>query len=158
MNRFAWGNMNSKHIFIDDNLQRTTEIVQLKPTFIRLAETLFSEGKTEKAVKVLDHLQEILPLGMYNTGLNDAYVASLYYQLNQKEKGDNTIRTLTDEVFEKADFYLSLGSRYKQSAQREMASLQRILSIAIKTAQYGNESLATELENKMRSYPFEPAS
>jgi hypothetical protein len=120
MNQFVWGNIGDKRIFIDENLKRTTEIVQIKNNFYSLADRLASERKNEKAKLVIEKLYTILPIGRYETSVYDLYIASVWYKLKENSKGDQLMRMVANESFDKINFYQSLGSEYAQNYQRNV--------------------------------------
>ncbi len=152
MDEFEWGGIENPGNLIDDGLQRTVEIVQIKPSFIRLADQLFQEGDTLRSEKVLDRLVEILPYKSFNTSMNDAYVASLYYRLNRIEKGDRTIKQVSDECFEKIEFYLSMGSGYAPAFQSEISDQGNVLRMVSEIARKaGRTELVGQIETRGRT-------
>ncbi|MCF8359495.1 MAG: DUF2723 domain-containing protein [Prolixibacteraceae bacterium] len=150
MDQFVWGNLNDPDIFIDENLQKTTEIVRIKPTFYRLAEKLFAEGQDDKALEVIDRLYEILPLGMYFTSYYDVYCSAVYYRNNLDEKGDELLKTVANECLDKIDFYIGLGSAYidsyNQKIKRETSVIKEVMRIAEK---FERKELVENIENQL---------
>jgi len=151
MNRYVWGNLGNPHIFIDQNLHRTVEVVQIKNNFFRLSEALLNKGDNARAKAVLDKLYEILPLGQYYTTYFDIVLASNYYRLADYEKGDLLMKTLANDCFNKVEFYLSLGSNYithyQQDANRDINILREIVRVTEST---GREELSAELDNRLK--------
>ncbi|MBN1925371.1 MAG: DUF2723 domain-containing protein [Prolixibacteraceae bacterium] len=150
MDQFVWGNLNDPDIFVDENLQKTTEIVQIKNTFYRLAEKLVREGKAEKASEVIDRLYEVLPLGMYNTSYYDVFSSTIYYQNELNEKGDIILNTIASESFDKINFYLGLGpdfiDSYNRLVNRETSVVKETMRIA---NQYQREELVKEINDRL---------
>ncbi len=152
MNRFVWGKMNDPHIFIDENIQKTTEIVQIKNTFFRLAEKLQSEGQKEKALAVLDRLYEVLPPGRFFMSHYDLYCSTLYFRNERMEAGDRILQTLATESFDKIDFYLNMGPEYVDSYQRITNRETAILKEALRIArQFNRAVLSEEFNQKLES-------
>ena len=59
MNKFVWGNINLKEVYLNENNLRMT--MNFRNNFARLAMALIDEGKRDSAVKVLDRCLEIMP-------------------------------------------------------------------------------------------------
>jgi hypothetical protein len=149
MEKYDWGGLNNPAIFVDDNLHRTVEIVQVKNTMIRLADQLEVQGDSVRALAVLSRLAEILPYGMYRTSTNDAFIASLYYRLNQPGKGDEVLRAIARESLEKAEFYLDMGPRYASTIQNDITRERNTLKVRIDIAkQAQRDELSNELSEK----------
>ena len=144
MNKFEWGNINDPNIFIDENYKRTTEVVRIKVNFLQLAEELANEGKTEKAIKVIEQLYSVLPLDLYHASYYDTYLANIYYQLNETEKADNLVQSVANVSFEKIDFYLSLGDEFVGNYQRDLQDEINLIKQAVNLARQKNRS---EIEN-----------
>lgn len=150
MNRFAWGNLGDKRIFIDNNLKRTVEVVQIKNNFYELADQLLSENKNEKALTVLDRLYKIVPLEMYGTSYYDILTASSYYMASSNEKGDKLMKSLADDCFSRIEFYLSLGSSYvdyyEDDVKREVSLVKEAMRVA---SQLNRKAIADEIKSKL---------
>lgn len=150
MNQFVWGNIGDKRIFVDENLKRTTEVVQIKNNFYLLADRLASEGKNEKAKQVIEKLYSILPNGMYEASYYDIYVASVWYKLKDDVKGDELMRTVANEGFDKINFYLSLGTDYIKNYQREVNREISLLKEVTRVADFSDrKELIKEIESKL---------
>jgi hypothetical protein len=150
MNQFVWGNIGDKRIFVDENLKRTTEVVQIKNNFYLLADRLASEGKKEKAKQVIEKLYSILPIGIYEASYYDVYVASVWYKLTENLKGDQLMRDVANESFDKINFYLSLGPEYIQSYQREVSREISLVKELVRVAGYSDRSeLNKEINGKL---------
>ncbi len=150
MNKFVWGNMGDKRIFIDENLKRTTEVVQIKNNFFELANQLIQENKKDKAILVLDRLYTILPLDMYGASYYDIFTASAYYLSSNIEKGDELMKSVTDECFKNINFYLSLGSSYvdyyEDEVKREVSLIREVMRM---TTQLNRQELTNEIKSKL---------
>jgi hypothetical protein len=150
MNQFVWGNIGDKKIHVDENLKRTTEVVQIKNNFFSLAQKLAEEGKNDKARQVIEKLYTILPIGMYEASYYDIYIASVWYKLKDDAKGDQLMRTVANESFDKINFYQSLGSEYIQSYQRELNREISLMKELIRIAGFSNRTeLIKEINDKL---------
>jgi hypothetical protein len=152
MNQFQWGNMDKPGILVDDNLQRTVEVAQIRQSFIRLADQLLINNDSLRCIEVLDRLYELLPFSMYKNSSNDLYSASLYFKTNKPDKANLIIDELTKKSFEKADFYLSMGSSYVNTFQGEITRERNILQSAVELAtQNGHVEKAMEIQHQMET-------
>ncbi len=104
MNKFRYGNMNQPGIYIDETVMRICQTHRMQ--FSSLATALIQEGQYEKALKVLDYADEMLP--PYNIPYNQTSMgmADSYYKLGETAKGDK----LLDAVAENSLDYLRYGS------------------------------------------------
>jgi hypothetical protein len=157
MNQFVWGNIGDKRIFVDENLRRTTDVVQIKNNFYALAERLVAEGKNDKAKQVIEKLYTILPIGMYDASYYDIYVSSIWYKLKDTQKGDQLMRTVIEESMDKINFYQSLGNEYVQDCQREVNREISLLKEASRMAGFsGRTELTKEINDKLSLYSSRP--
>jgi hypothetical protein len=151
MSNFSWGNLNNPKILTDENLHRTVEIVRIKENFNVLAENLIKEGKKEKARQALDKAYQVLPLGQYYTNYDDVLMATNYYAISATTEGDKIMQAVSNDCFDKIDFYLSLGRDYINSSQRyvsrEIALLREIARI---TKQLNRTSINNEIDGKLK--------
>ena len=79
MNKFLWGNMKDKRVYMDENNLRMT--TNMRINLIRLADTLIEENKEDSAQAVLDKCIEEMP--DYNVPYNIfmTRIAELYFRL-----------------------------------------------------------------------------
>ena len=112
MNRYKFGGMNTKGIYLDETISRMA--YTHRRLFVLLANQLLAEGQDEKALAILNKCEEELPA--YN--LPHSYVMSYshimalnYIQLGEKEKGLEILCQMADNEVEYATWYLSLSQR-----------------------------------------------
>jgi hypothetical protein len=150
MNQFVWGNIGDKRIFVDENLKRTTDVVQIKNLFYALADRLVFEEKNEKAKQVIEKLYTIMPIGMYDASIYDIYIASVWYKLKDNLKGDQLMRTVAGESLDKIHFYQSLGTEYLQDYQREVNREISLLREVTRVADFsGRAELKKEINDEL---------
>jgi hypothetical protein len=146
MNQFSWGNIGDESIFIDENLRQTVQIVQMKNNFYQLAHSLASQGDSVKALQVIDRLYQLLPTGRYASTYYDLALANVSYGAGATQKADHLLEIISNEAFEKITFYLSLGSFYIDSYQRE---INREISIVQEAMKLAEQMKRPELIQKM---------
>lgn len=131
VNKFKWGNMNKKGVYLDETNLRMT--MNLRNNFYRLATALFQEGKPEKALKCLDKTEELMPDDVVAYNYFNLLIAELYYKLGQGEKATRITQTLRDRTQIDVDYYASfpnksrINNEYKQ-AQQILALCDQLLA------------------------------
>ncbi len=106
MEEFKWGNMNDPKVYIDENNGRM--MMNIRNTFDRLAEQLVKEGQKDKAVKVLDRCNELLPNKIITYNYFAMQMAETYLKADQPAKGKEMINTLMNNFKGDLDYYYQL--------------------------------------------------
>lgn len=108
MNTFLWDSFKAKDIHIDYmNLYTLTGSMSIRSIFTYTAKALLDDGEKEKAVEVLDKMQEVMPT--YNFPLNVSIIGSvneliitnaidLYFMAGEKEKAIDLANRFTEEL------------------------------------------------------------
>ncbi len=100
MNQFTWGNAADPNIYLDeDNIRMVSNFRNL---YLRLAEDLYKEGKSDSAKKVLDRSLELFPNELVEYNFFILGVAELYYHLGERERA----KELTDKMYRISREYL----------------------------------------------------
>ena len=118
MNAFKWGNMNDPKVYIDENNARM--MMNIRNTFDRLAESLVAEGQNEKAVKVLDRCNELIPDRVVAYNYFSIMMAETYFKAGQATKGKEMINTIMTSYKEKLDYFLKLDKSMRSSVDEEI--------------------------------------
>jgi len=146
MNKFRLDNMKDKNVYWDENNLRM--FMNLRSGFSRLAEALVAEGKNDKAIEVLDKCEEYLPNETVPYNYFNIKICELYYQVGQKEKGAQILKTLASNINTDMDYYLSLSERLSnkvgEEKERAMAMASEIMRVA---GTLNDEQLKTEIES-----------
>ena len=108
MNVYKWDNFKDTTLNIDyQHLLTFNSLVSPRDIMVQTAKALYAKGKKEKAIEVLDKMQELIPaatLPLNNaiiSGLNDKAVLdaiSLYAAAGQKEKAYKLADAFADET------------------------------------------------------------
>ena len=134
MNKFRWGFYNREGQYLDENKTRMGS--NLRNNLTRLATTLLDEAaaasdslvaqeKREKAVKVLDKIQEEIPSWAVAHNYFSMELAEDYYRAGENEKGDAIVKEYGSENWKEMCFYLSVYDTEKQMNE----SLRRCVAI-----------------------------
>jgi tetratricopeptide (TPR) repeat protein len=113
MNKFQWGNMDSKKIYMDENNRRMTTNLRLQ--FGHLAQQLIDEGKLDSAKKVLYKSLDVMP--EYNVPYEQPQimwqVVNLLFDAGDKEAGLALTKRLIQLNNQSLDYYHSLDERHQ---------------------------------------------
>lgn len=159
MNKFEWGNIKDPKVNIDYFHENTIAVMKYRNTFLRLAEQLHTEGKSEKAIAVLDKCLEELPITQVpadNTLLN--YIP-LYYTLGATEKANHLLLELAENNYQMLRYTNSLSPKFantpgiQQEENISMRVIQMLFEIAMGS---GQKELAHEIKSRVESI-YNPA-
>ena len=142
MHKFKYGRMNAKDVYLDNFHKHTISIIRLRSRFAQLADTLINQGKTDKAIKVLDRCVELTP--QYNVPYDFAMigVANEYYKVNEFDKGNKIMSDYLNILDGHLTYYFSLGERYINGIQNDMRyDLQAVRSISLSSKNYKQDKI-----------------
>lgn len=129
MNKFSWGRMNEEDVFIDNFNRRVINIMDVRGTFLELAKELIVEKENEKAINVLDRMQEILPDSKLAFDENSLKAAEMYYNLGENEMADSIMKITYKRAKQDFDYFDSLKDNYRIYSSIERKKSQNLLSI-----------------------------
>jgi hypothetical protein len=151
MNRFKWGNMNKKGVYIDETNARM--VMNMRGLFGRLAETLIREGKIDSAKKVLDRCFEVMPESTVGYDFFTVPLISSYYKTGEIAKANAIAEKLGKNTTEDLAYFFSFPDKdlkpMDMSIQEAVFTIQR-LSVAEKEA--GQVKLASQTEATLKKY------
>jgi len=151
MDDFKWGNMNDPKVYIDENNGRM--MMNIRNTFDRLAESLVAEGQNEKAVKVLDHCQELIPNKVVTYNYFAMMMAETYFKAGQPEKGKEMIHTIMNNFKGDLDFYYQLDRNKRNSVDDEIQrSLYFMREMTMICTRNNQPELQKEISGEFNSY------
>lgn len=125
VNKFKWGNMNVKGVYLDETNLRMT--MNLRNNFYRLATALFQEGDKEKALKCLDKTEELMPDNVVAYNYFNLLIAELYNKMGQTEKAKTMVQTLKERTEIDVAFYSSVPE--KSTVTEDLQRSQQILAL-----------------------------
>jgi hypothetical protein len=153
MNKFVWGGAKEKGVDIDYNHKRTLAVVKARYNYARLAKTLASEGKNEKAIQVLDYCMQTLPVEKLSYDMYVPDIIEAYFASGGAEKAVDLTNGLSKYYFEKIDYYFRQKPGIISSAEYEIqTSMQYVNRVAETCKANGKIDLAKELNTRMDLY------
>ncbi len=129
--KWEWGNLN-KNIYLDPETRRNS--LAYRNNLYRLADSLFVEGKHEKAEEILDLSIDKMPIESFGFYASLLDYVNLYYKLNKPEKARRVANILLRKFKEYLDYYagLPLQQKYQNfdDIERNLLLYREILNIA----------------------------
>jgi hypothetical protein len=150
MNKFRWGGVDKKEIYMDENNLRMT--MNLRSNFGRLASNLIMEGKKDKAVKVLDRCFEVLPENNVPYTFFVIQLADAYYKAGENAKGDKVMTKYASDLEAELKYYFAqkphIYKDYDSEVQRSMSIFKYLLDTLRRNQR---ADLISKLEPSFRS-------
>ena len=132
MNKFKWGGVDKPGIYLDENVMRMCKSYRMA-LFGKLAAALMSEGKQEKALKVLDKCMEVLPPVNVPLDYSALTLAEMYYELGQPEKAEAIYTGIADGAMRNVNWFFRLRPGQLSSVigelEHNLAVMQEILRV-----------------------------
>ena len=149
MNKFKFGGMATKGIYLDENTMRMC--FTHRRVFAQLVNQLMKEGQKEKALAALEYAERVIPA--YNVpydwqnGASD--LAEAYYQLGKTAKADKIMDDLANKSLEYMTWYLSLTDNQLAVASREFMYHLSLLDTEVRTMEKYKSKLAPNYSNRL---------
>lgn len=153
MHKFTWGNANDPDVYIDYYHQHTLLVVRARLNYAKLARELAGEGETQKAVEVLDHIMNELPLenvpwGNYMPDIIDGYIVA-----GATGKAKELISDMKDYYGAELDYYTSLPVYYMRNAEMDIQmAFGYFQRVAASCRRNGLEEEAMSIDQMLREY------
>lgn len=146
MNKFKWGNIYDPHVYLNQDYLRM--MMTYRNNFARLAQALVSEGKNEKAIKVLDRCMEVMPEKTVAFDYFVLTIAEAYYAAGSPDKANNIIKRMIEQFSKNLKYYFSFRGQWanlvEYDKQQSLAVMQRIMQIT----QYNRQKALAESARK----------
>ena len=169
INKFKWGNMNDPKVYLDENNVRMS--MNVRNSFVRLADGLLEQGKRDSAIAVLDRCNELVPnekvtYNYFNLLMVESYYkaahstmknspnAALSPEVNTSpaatKKGNDVVRIMARNCEEELKYYFTLEPRFRASVQEELQRSFYIMRELSNLAEhYGEKSLSEEVAKRL---------
>jgi hypothetical protein len=131
MNKFKWGNIQDKNVYLDENVLRMCRTH--RAMFVLLIQSLVNEGKKAQALKAADFCQKVIPMETVPANYHNVEIAEVYYRLGQPQKALPIIRHCGNICLEYLDWAYKLKPDQYQSAsilvRTYLSTLQQIVQV-----------------------------
>ena len=118
MNKSVWGNIEKKDVYLDENILRM--IANYRNLFGNLAEALNNEGKTDKAVEVLDRCLSLMPHARVPYNHLSFPMIEQYFRAGASAKAEGMMNTLYEATLQNLNYYKQFKGSYLQSIETEL--------------------------------------
>jgi hypothetical protein len=162
MNKFAWGGMEIKGMYLDNVFIRGCAF-NVRQRMGALALALIEEGKKEKALQVLDKAVEITPQENVPYDVTMYAITLAYYQAGAGDKANEIAKKLFDNFENNLNYYYSFNRTRLPEFGNDPDQAQDILERLIFFAHtFKQPELAKEFESRythlLRAHGISPKS
>lgn len=150
MNKFTWNNMNDPDLYLDETNRRLS--YNFRNIFGRLGAALAEEGKTEKAIEVLDFCQEQVPNDVFGYNYFIFPVIEAYYKAGATDKANDIVNKFADTLDEELAYYQQFrDKKWREGIQSDLqASVQYYQMLMQMVRQYEVRGSGQQ----MQEHPF----
>lgn len=148
MNKFAWGGMEKKGMYLDDAFVRVCAS-NIRQRMSSLAAALIEENKNDKAINVLDKVVEITPEENVPYDVTMYGVTLAYYQAGASAKGNEIAKKMFSNFERNLHYYYSFDRKRAAEFGNDPGQAQEILERLIYFANlFKQQELAKEFEKR----------
>jgi len=121
MTKFKWGGLDNPKVYIDENIMSMCK--SHRRLFSQLATQLIQEGKKEKALKLLNYGEKVIPEKTvpHDYSCYSQNIAQCYYQLGQKAKAEHIVTELFDKSAQYLNWYNDFSDAQIQASAQSCA-------------------------------------
>lgn len=145
MHKFKWSTINNPDIYMDENSSRLT--LSIRNNFLRLANSLLDQGKSDSAIFVLDKSRKLIPNDIVSMDYIGVLMAQTYYRAGANVKANDLIEKISARLIKELDYYSSLQaksiSEFPKWQNRNLYLMQELYRI---TAEYDKQELNKKIE------------
>jgi hypothetical protein len=169
INKFKWGNMNDPKVYLDENNIRMS--MNVRNSFVRLADGLLAEGKRDSAIAVLDRCNELVPNEKVPYNYFNLLMAESYYKAagnNMKnlamdsltvrenmfppaiKKANDVVRIMAKNCEDELIYYFKLEPRFRATIQEDLQrSFYIMRELSTIAGHYGEKALSDEVAKRL---------
>ncbi len=147
MNRFKFGGLaDNPDYYLDETTERM--VYTHRVLLASLAERLIEEGKNDKAIKVLEYAEKVIPASLVpqEAQYGALSMGSSYIKLGEKSKALEVLKATCDEAIEYIKWYESLSKHHYKAISSDHAMKLNLLQTAIELLDEGGEPYKEESE------------
>ena len=138
MNKFRYGNVADPKVYVDQTVMRPCYTHRLR--MAQLAQQLIKEGKRDKALKVLQKCEQVLPPNqvpyeVWSLGMDPKTqlltLPECYRELGKTKEAENILKSVADRAMAYFDWYNSFSESRLSSMSGDIMQQYQMLSMAI---------------------------
>lgn len=151
MTRYKYGGLDKPGIYLDETNMRMC--YTHRRLFAQLALNLIVEGKEDKAKKVLEYAEKVMPAYNvpYNFNGGSVDLARAYALLGMRDKAKEVVSCVFENSIQYFNWYVSLGRKAMAGYRQEFAIHSYIMNLCIDVASISNGDLAEEMSQRMEA-------
>lgn len=152
MTRFAFGGIDKPGIYLDETVMRMCGTH--RHAFSMLATRLVQEGKLDKAAKVVEKVEKVIPPTTvpHSYGSGSLELARVWNTLGKKQEATDIVYPVAIQATEYLDWYLSLPNKILLISEKECFYYLYQLHAAVSILQSADSDKAMELNKQLDVY------
>ena len=127
VNKAQWGNLNQEDVVPDRESVREVQYAQI--AYSRLAQAMVNHGEFDSAVVVMDKYQEFFPNDKIPFEIRLYQFPEMYYACGATEKGDQFLKTIAGNFYEKALYYCNMKPKFKAYFREDIEEMLSFLNL-----------------------------
>jgi hypothetical protein len=168
LHKFKWGNMNDPKVYLDENNIRMS--MNVRNSFVRLADGLLEQGKRDSAIAVLDRCNELVPDAKVTYNYFNLLMVESYYKASRNlktlaidslarevnvfpaasQKANEIVKIMANNCEEELKYYYSLKPKFRASIQDELQrSFYIMRELSNVAGHYGEKALSDEVAKRL---------
>ena len=120
MQQFSFESLANPNVYLDCTHVNIVAVLSLRSKFARLAETLLKEGKTAKALQVLDKITTMLPHERISYDPQILKISELYLIAGNRTKAETILKKIKTVTTENLDYFQKLPKDYLEGINYEI--------------------------------------
>ncbi|HZX62902.1 MAG TPA: DUF2723 domain-containing protein [Bacteroidales bacterium] len=145
MNKFAWGNLNDPHVYVDP--ESLNNQARPKTNMLRTAQSLIGMARNKEAIKLMDKYFELFPDSKFPYDMYTMPFAEMYYKVGETAKANKIMVRLSQIYAQNLDYYYTFKGKvrdyYTKDIEQALGILRRMNYIAQENKQ---AKLAADLD------------
>ena len=127
VNKAQWGNLNQEDVVPDRESVREVQYAQI--AYSRLAQAMVNHGEFDSAVVVMDKYQEFFPNDKIPFEIRLYQFPEMYYACGATEKGDQFLKTIAGNFYDKALYYCNMKPKFKAYFKEDIEEMLSFLNL-----------------------------
>ncbi|MDP1621293.1 MAG: DUF2723 domain-containing protein [Bacteroidales bacterium] len=145
-NKFAWGNLNDSHVYVDP--ESLNNSVRPKTNFMRVAQALQEQGKNKEAIEMLDTYIKYFPDAKVPFDMYMLPYSEIYYQAGAPEKANKLIECVAEICSQNLDYYYSFSPSHAQYFEQDVQTTLGIIKrMSMVASQNNQHELAAHIDS-----------
>ena len=148
---FAWGNVNSRDIYLDYTTKHISESFRFRQMFGEVANLLIEAGKTMQAEEVLDLAQASFPSDRFKHGYFSTALVEAYYAIGASEKAEKLLNEIAEGARQNLSYFLQGEKISEKTMSYEVRLEMHLIQEMIRLSGDYNNKLMVELASGYES-------